>query len=169
MHSNESCRNVRASIIPHKLFTGVKPTVKHLQSLGGKEWIRVSDKKRKFLEAIARTRILLCSIPYGKYRDMMKSDRIIHISWHCIVEEYTSPTKKSTSNARFNKQGNAYGAEGISNDREVFIEGEYEYSPLVIRPVLTAQQGQNENAPSNDSSEEETWNVQSLTARRSTR
>lgn len=95
------------------------------------------------------------------------------------MEQYTSAgtamlkntplLRKKTSNIRFKKQGNVYGAEGISKEREVFIEEKYKYPPSVIRPVITAQQGQNENAPSNDSSEEKTWSVQSLTARRSTK
>lgn len=61
------------------------------------------------------------------------------------------------------------GARGNPENVEVFIEEEHNYLPPVSQSVILTQQGQKEIAPSKNSLDEETQDVQSVTLRRSTR
>lgn len=71
---------------------------------------------------------------------------------------------------RLNEQGKDECATNSSEEKEVFIEEEHDEITSVNQPVTSAQEGQKEIAPLVERpSTEETWNVRSVTPRRSTR
>lgn len=87
--------------IPEELLTSLNPA--HMHTLRRKLCSGVFDEIRKALEPKARCGILLRCLAFGKYHHMMKDDRSVYTTRHCLITEDQFPVKKWEDLVRVNK------------------------------------------------------------------